>query len=302
MLCQAAGVQVPQARELLIREAAMNYLGRLADRAGGVVTRAELEAFTFEGEQIKLIDQSRGIRNPRQLTATLSILSSPRGPYGDEPTEDGLIAYDYRTGPADAGDNIKLRRAAALGLPVILLRAVAPAVFVPVFPVYLVDDSPLERHVKVALDESLRLVHGGDATDQRSYAERILRQRLHQPVFRAAVLTAYQRQCSICRLKHVTLLDAAHVLSDSLGGQPVVPNGLALCKIHHAAFDADILAIRPDYTVEVRESVLREVDGPMLLHGIQETHGWSIQVPAATADRPDRDLLAKRYQAFRDAS
>lgn len=289
-------------RELAIREAAMAYLAAIRDRSGGVVSRAELEAFTFEGELIKLIDQSRGIRNPRQLAATLSILSSPRGPYDDVTTPDGLLEYAYREGAPDAGDNVKLRRAAELQLPVILLRGISAGVFVPVFPVFLLEDSPIERHVKVALDESLRLAHGGSEYDQRSYAERVLRQRLHQPVFRASVLAAYERQCSICRLRHVSLLDAAHVLSDREGGQPVVSNGLALCKIHHAAYDADILSVRPDYVVEVRESVLQEVDGPMLLHGIQEINGWNIQLPARNFDRPDRDLLAQRYARFRQVS
>jgi len=41
-----------------------------------------------------------------------------------------------------------------------------------------------------------------------------------------------------------------------------VPNGLALCKIHHAAFDMNILGIRPDHVVEIRTDVLEERDGP----------------------------------------
>lgn len=43
----------------------MVYVAACADRSGGVITRAELEAFRFEGEPLKLIDQSRGIRNPK---------------------------------------------------------------------------------------------------------------------------------------------------------------------------------------------------------------------------------------------
>jgi len=47
-------------------------------------------------------------------------------------------------------------------------------------------------------------------------------------------------------------------------GEPIVPNGLALCKLHHAAFDRHILGVRPDLVVEVRLDILREVDGPMV--------------------------------------
>ena len=284
--------------ELAVRGQAMAYIADRADRAGGVITRRELESFTYEGEQLKLIDQSRGIRNPRQLAATLSILSQPKGPYDDDlDPVDGLLRYAYRDGDPDSGDNRKLRRAAALGLPLILLQGIAPGIFVPRMPVYLVDDDPVARHVKVAIDEGLRFVQPGNA-DLRQYVERMTRLRLHQPVFRARVLAAYARQCAICRLRHVDLLDAAHIVGDADSGQPTVDNGLALCKIHHAAYDRGILGVRPDYVVQVRTDVLLEVDGPMLRHGLQDVHGWRLELPTRAADHPGRDLLAQRWAAF----
>ena len=285
--------------ELDVRRAAMAYLAERTADSGGVVTRAELESFHYAGEPLKLIDQSRGIRNPRQLAATLSILAQPKGPYDDVETENGLIRYAYRDGDPNGGDNRKLRRAAELGVPLVLLRGIAPGVFVPVFPVYVVADDPEKRHVEIAVDESLRFLAGRTPTvDTREYAERLTRLRLHQPVFRAQVLRAYERSCAICRLKHVDLLDAAHILSDAAGGQPIVPNGLSLCKIHHAAYDRDIVGIRPDYTVEVRPDVLLEIDGPMLRHGLQDVHGWRLELPRRPADHPDRELLGQRWAAF----
>jgi putative restriction endonuclease len=285
--------------ELDVRRSAMTYLAELAARSGGVVTRADLEAFTYGGEQLKLIDQSRGIRNPRQLTATLSILSQPKGPYDDVETEDGMLRYAYRDGDPNGGDNRKLRRAAELGLPLLLLQGIAPGVFVPTFPVYIVRDEPVGRYVEIAVDESLRILANATPTaDTRDYAERLTRLRLHQPVFRARVLQAYGQSCAICRLRHVDLLDAAHILSDADGGQPVVPNGLSLCKIHHAAYDRGILGVRPDYVVQVRSDILLEVDGPMLRHGIQDVHGWNLELPRRAPDQPDRELLAKRWASF----
>jgi len=277
----------------------MAYLAEVMASSGGAVTRAQLEAFTYAGEQLKLIDQSRGIRNPRQLSATLSILSQPQGPYDDVETEDGLLRYAYRSGDSDSGDNRKLRRAAELGVPLVLLQGIAAGVFVPTFPVYAVADDPVGRFVEIAVDENLRYLANTTATpDTREYAERLTRLRLHQPVFRARVLRAYEQACAICRLRHVDLLDAAHILSDAEGGQPVVPNGLSLCKIHHAAYDRGILGVRRDYVVEVRADVLLEVDGPMLKHGIQDVHGWSLEVPQRVADRPDQELLEQRWRAF----
>ena len=83
-------------------------------------------------------------------------------------------------------------------------------------------------------------------------------------------------------------------------GQPFVSNGLALCKIHHAAFDANILGIRPDHVVEIRMDVLREKDGPMLQHGLQELHRRRLLVvPRRRELQPNPEYLAERYERFR---
>ena len=120
--------------------------------------------------------------------------------------------------------------------------------------------------------------------------------------FRQRVLRAYQLTCAVCRLKHAELLDAAHILPDGHPqGEPIVPNGLALCKLHHAAFDTNIIGIRPDLILEVRKDVLAEIDGPMLQHGLQGMHGQTILVPDRAALRPRREFLDERYELFKRA-
>ena len=79
-------------------------------------------------------------------------------------------------------------------------------------------------------------------------------------------------------------------------------NGLALCKLHHAAFDANIIGVTPDLEVTVRLDVLQEIDGPMLQHGLQDFQGRRIHVPRADHLKPNRDFLAERYALFRRAS
>ena len=105
----------------------------------------------------------------------------------------------------------------------------------------------------------------------------------------------------MCRLGHVELLEAAHILPDTHPqGEAVVPNGLALCTLHYAAFDANILGIRPDYTVELRLDVLEGIDGPMLKHGLQEFQGQRLRVvPSAKHLRPNREFLEARYALSR---
>ena len=62
------------------------------------------------------------------------------------------------------------------------------------------------------------------------------------------------------------LLDAAHIVEDKDErlGQPIVPNGIPLSKIHHAAFDAYLIGIDPDYRLHVSGRLLGQHDGPML--------------------------------------
>jgi putative restriction endonuclease len=279
---------------------------RLADivAENGVVTRIELESLQVGNETHRLIDRNSGIWNPKSLLATLSVVSNPDGPYADADMGDSLFAYDYEVGGAE-GRNRKLRKAFELQLPIILLRTIRPGVFVPVFPVYVVGDDPANFQFVLALDESLRSV--GDPLHlrpfEREYAARIVKQRLHQPEFRGRVMLAYERRCTVCTLKHGKLLDAAHIIGDDkLHGLPVIENGLSLCKIHHAAYDANLLGISPDYLVEINRALMDEVDGPMLRHGLQEMDGRPIILPTRRSDRPSKDRLAERFDEFRTAS
>jgi len=97
----------------------------------------------------------------------------------------------------------------------------------------------------------------------------LVRQRIHQQAFRERVVAAYRSQCAMCRLRHASLLDAAHIVPDSEEGEPKVSNGLALCKLHHAAFDGFLVSVTPDYGIQVRTSVLEEEAGPILEHGLE---------------------------------
>jgi putative restriction endonuclease len=108
----------------------------------------------------------------------------------------------------------------------------------------------------------------------------------------------------VCALRHHQLLDAAHIVADrEEAGVAAVRNGLALCKIHHAAYDCHVLGIRPDLVVEIRADLLDEVDGPMSEHGLKGRHGQRLlALPAARAERPDRELLERRYTLFRTAA
>lgn len=290
------------ATERIRREALFHAL---ADRfaAQAALTRAELEAFDFGFGPERIIDEAGGIWNPGEYAATLSIIHKPTSRYDDGNHGDGLFRYAYQV-PRNAsnpagGKNIKLRMAKELQLPLVMFLWVEPGLYAPVMPVYVTADEPSELRVILALDESLRFLPLDSSSDQRRYAERMVRQRLHQPEFRAKVLTAYRSRCAVCVLQKVPLLDAAHITPDaSTSGVPLVSNGLSLCKIHHAAYDENILGITPDYVVRINDRILIEIDGPMLKHGLQEMDGRGLWLPPRRSDHPDRDRLSARYEEF----
>ncbi len=287
--------------EAALRRRIMDWVGERAEANGGFVHRSELLEFRIDGAKLPIIDYSRGIRNPSSFESTLSIVSTANGPYDDTESEDGLLHYAYRKGDPWSGDNRKLRNAMTTGMPLVLFRKEAKNILTPVFPVYVVDDYPEERMFVIALDESFTFM--GDVREmepaRRQYALRLAKQRLHQPAFRTRVMVAYETRCAVCQLRHGSLLDAAHIVPDWHElGSPAVTNGVALCKIHHAAYDQDMLGVTPDYEIRIALDLLNEIDGPMLKHGLQEMHGRSINLPVRSADRPSREHLAWRYDEF----
>jgi putative restriction endonuclease len=294
-----------------IRAAAFAYVGQVTARNGGIITREELEAFTFRNSRLPLVERQKGIRKPADLDAALSILTTytadpTQAPYSDEVGDDGFLRYKWRGTDGDHAENRALRLALQQGKPLLYLYGVGPGRFIPQ-QVWLVDEEPGSHQFVVSLDEDLvaqwrDVTHPVDLIARRRYAEHVVRTRLHQRVFRERVLTAYEHRCALCSLRHPELLDAAHIKEDSDGGEPTVTNGVSMCAIHHRAFDGLVLGIRPDYVVEVRADVMAETDGPTLRHSLQGMNDVQLQLPHQRAARPDPLLLEERYERFRAAS
>lgn len=299
-------------RDAEVRAAAFDWLREQVGIHGDVLPwRTLTRGFEHRGHRVPLTGQ-QGIFKPRVLEHPLSIRTAPSRPYEDGFGDDGLLRYRYRKqGGPDHPDNVGLRRALRLKLPLIYLHGIVKARYLAVWPVYVVDDDPLAGVFTVAVDDARIRVETGsgaeegflvaedDPTARRRYVTGLVRHRLHQRTFREKVLRAYRSQCALCRLRHERLLDAAHIIADrEEEGEPTVSNGVALCKLHHAAFDSFFLAIRPDYRIEVRRDILEESDGPMLIHGLQELHHRDILLPRADRHRPARELLERRYRQF----
>ncbi len=296
-----------------VRSDAFAFLSEATLQWGEVLPVAQLRAgFFHEGQRVPLMGP-QVIFKPAVLEFPLSLTSVPvvagkARPYQDELRGDGLLQYRYRGTDPGHRDNRGLREAMRRQLPLIYFHGVEPGQYLPEWPVFIVGDDPRSLTFTVAVDDPLAsdLDPAYEMPDmaRRAYVTRLARQRLHQVAFRHRVLRAYRESCAMCRLRHPDLLDAAHILPDGHpAGEPITANGLALCKLHHAAFDRNIVGIRPDSVLEIRHDVLEEIDGPMLRHGLQDLHGRLLMVvPRAEADRPRAEFLRERYQLFKAAS
>lgn len=294
----------PDDLDAQVRLAMFAHLDHVSAQHPDGIPSSVINAFEFDGRPIRLIVQS-GIRKPAELSAALTIRTAytpPGGqaPYQDEVDFEGNLRYKWRGTDPRHSDNRALREAMHRGAPLAYFYPIASGVYHAVYPVYLVEEDAARHEFAVVLGDQPESIDTVDRVAERHYSRALTLRRLHQAVFRPKVLRAYQSQCALCRLRHVPLLDAAHILPDHhLRGDPVVPNGLAMCKIHHAAYDSNIIGIRPDCVVEVRSDILVEIDGPMLRHGLQEMHGTTILLPRSRNDRPDPTRLDERWEQFR---
>ena len=297
-------------REIRLR--VFDWLTRQRDEFGESFSRTSLENFALDGRRIPLVGPS-GIWKPAVCELPLSITTTVGGPYDDAfDRTAGTLLYAYRGFDTQHRDNRGLRRAMVERVPIVYFHAIEPGSYVAAYPVFVVEDDPEQLQFSMQVDDlfastretSHLAVIGEDAAEpRRAYVTATFRRRLHQVAFRERVIRAYAERCALCRLRHQELLDAAHITPDSdAEGEPVVSNGVALCKLHHAAFDRFFFAIRPDFVIEVRPSVLLESDGPMLVVGLQEIHGQLIHLPKRARDLPDRARLERRYEQFRQAA
>lgn len=301
-----------QTEQLRLRLAAIDWLRARSLDGELPLSREDILDFRFEGEPFRLQDLTKGIRRPAGFSAALTVTTSfkPKKQfeiYDDHLGADGLWHYSWEKGGPSVPTNIGLLAAYERRLPLIGFLGLGgkPALFRVVAPIQVVEWLP-EREQVVLAPGSLGQTLAEDREHKldaelvfRRYLLRETKIRVHQPYFRSLILRAYENRCAICSLGHAELLDAAHIIPDSENGEPVVTNGLALCKIHHAAFDSRLIGVDGDYKVHVRRSLLDEVDGPMLLHGLQEMHGHSLRaLPSRKGERPSRDALDVTFARF----
>ena len=151
----------------------------------------------------------------------------------------------------------------------------------------------LEAHFPASIQEEIADEMGFDIRTS-------LRQR--DPRFHQMVLRAYNYQCAICgfNMRHDNApiaLEAAHIRWKQHHGPCEVPNGLALCAIHHKAFDRGSIGLDENMRVNVSDAVN---GGGVVQRLFWDFAGKAIALPPVKENYPGEKFVEwHRKEVFR---
>jgi putative restriction endonuclease len=85
------------------------------------------------------------------------------------------------------------------------------------------------------------------------------RRALRDILFRKCVLEAYSHRCAMCGVQ-LDLLDAAHIIPvEHPDGTDETSNGVALCALHHRAYDRGLITFDEKYRIRVSKMQIDEM-------------------------------------------
>jgi len=178
--------------------------------------------------------------------------------YDEPPPKGNKFRYRYpetdRKGIRNEKEIQAVKAAAQWKLPVFIIDAVTDKVKRQIVPAWVLswDDRQLCFLLSLAAPSVEDLESPNlDATPFELTTSRSRKRvssfgRDGQDEFAFHCFKRYGEQCAICPIALRPLLDAAHIYAYGHGGSNDPRNSLPLCKLHHAAYDAEIITINPD--------------------------------------------------------
>lgn len=106
--------------------------------------------------------------------------------------------------------------------------------------------------------------------------------------FRREIMRLYNYTCAACRLRIITLdgkaaVDAAHIVPFAHSHDDSIGNGIALCKLHHWAFEYGLILLDDNLHLLIAEN-FNEQSPPALL--LRNLHGNVIHLPSKKPYQP----------------
>jgi putative restriction endonuclease len=149
-------------------------------------------------------------------------------------------------------------------------------------------------------DEVVRQMLSTPANTRELYTK-IKSRGIAQPMFRGALLRAYNRKCAFCGLSIEIALQGAHIIPWSIANidqRLNVQNGLLLCATHHKLFDERLLTINDDYTI-VSNNTRKRKDSEYDILLTSALHNNKITLPVDKKHWPVVSYLQKHRQGFK---
>lgn len=287
-----------------------------AQQADGheLFTHQELmRGFMWHGHRLPLVHQTQGIWKPAGFASSLTFKtaapkSGKKAPYTDRIDDDGLLRYKFADSPGKQWTNEAMIEAARRNYPLAWLVGVKPTdsllYYYVRFPAFIerIDQESSEFIIAIEEARSAVIENAGPPLIERRYVSRWTRARVHQHDFREHVISAYEISCAVCDLPHAQLLEAAHIIPDAEeSGAPEVSNGLALCRVHHTAYDRNLIGIDANHCIHVAERA-RKLETDSHRTGLLAFDAESLtHVPRSKRLRPDGDRLSEHFRRFLEA-
>jgi putative restriction endonuclease len=122
------------------------------------------------------------------------------------------------------------------------------------------------------------------------------RRRVRDAAFTELVRDTYDYQCAVCGSSRESPdgnpeVEAAHIYPKHEGGSDDPRNGIALCKLHHWAFDAGWFSLTDDHEILIKNASDR--DG---YHEFKQLEGESIRLPTEENAKPHPVFLQEHRQ------
>lgn len=114
--------------------------------------------------------------------------------------------------------------------------------------------------------------------------------------FRKRVLGAYSNRCAVCGVQ-LELVDAAHIIPVAASSSTdETKNGISLCKLHHTAFDRNLISFNEQYKIEVSDNEVARLAKANLIDGLKEFKQHlltAIILPSDIRDYPPPQYIAE---------
>lgn len=148
-----------------------------------------------------------------------------------------------------------------------------------------------ERLVGKLLGRTPELIEETPEFPEGKSREAVVRARVNQGFFRAAVLASYGARCCITGLSIAQLLTASHIVpwSVDIKNRTNPRNGLCLNAFHDRAFDCGLLTVTPDFKVKLSSRIKRGSTETAAREFLGKYEGASISLPRRFS--PNKEFL-----------